>query len=139
MIHEIRNIFHRLWSIPFLRFIVVGGINTVFYYVVFALFTLLQFHYIIAALFAQLCGILFNFRTIGVIVFKNRNNRLIFRFFGVYLLTYLLNIGLLKIFNMCGVGSLIAQAIVVIPLAIVTFLLMRKFVFNIIEKKGPIV
>ena len=135
MIHKIIDIIHKLWSIPLLRFLVVGGINTVFYYLVFALFILLQLHYVIAALLAQVCGILFNFQTTGVIVFKNKDNRLIFRFFGVYLFTYLLNIGLLKIFDIYGVSSLIAQTIIVIPMAIVTFLLMSKFVFSGFEKK----
>jgi putative flippase GtrA len=110
--------------------LVVGGINTVFGYTVFAIFILLQLHYVIAALLAQICGILFNFKTTGTIVFKNRNNRLIFRFFGVYLITYLLIIGLLKVFDLYGVGSLVAGAIIVLPMAFVSFLLMRKFVFS---------
>lgn len=130
MIKRIIDIIRRLWAIPFLRFLVVGGINTVFGYTVFAIFILLQLHYVIAALLAQICGILFNFKTTGTIVFKNRNNRLIFRFFGVYLITYLLIIGLLKVFDLYGVGSLVAGAIIVLPMAFVSFLLMRKFVFS---------
>ena len=124
------DIIRRLWAIPFLRFLVVGGINTVFGYTVFAIFILLQLHYVIAALLAQICGILFNFKTTGTIVFKNRNNRLILRFFGVYLITYLLGIGLLKVFDMHNVNILVAAAIGVLPMAVVSFLLMRKFVFK---------
>jgi putative flippase GtrA len=135
LIRRIIELIRRLWAIPFLRFLVVGGVNTVFGYGVFALLILLGLHYVIAALLATICGVLFNFKTTGTIVFRNKDNRLIFRFFGVYLITYLLNIGLLKIFDMYGVGSLIAQAIIVLPLAFVSFLLMRKFVFNIQDKK----
>jgi putative flippase GtrA len=130
LIRKIIDLIRRLWSIPFLRFLVVGGINTVFGYSVFALFILLGLHYVLAALLGQICGILFNFKTTGTLVFKNRDNRLIFRFFGVYLITYFLTIGLLKLFDMAGVTPLVAGAIIVLPMGLVSFLLMRKLVFK---------
>jgi putative flippase GtrA len=130
LIRKIIDLIRRLWSIPFLRFLVVGGINTVFGYSVFALFILIGLHYALAALLATICGILFNFKTTGTLIFKNKDNRLIFRFFGVYLITYLSTIGLLKIFNMFGVSNLMAGAIIVLPMGIVSFLLMKKLVFK---------
>ena len=78
----------------------MGGVNTAFGYGVFALFILLNRHFrvcspeaelVLAPLISQICGILFNFKTTGTIVFRNRNNRLILRFFAVYSITYLLN------------------------------------------------
>jgi putative flippase GtrA len=129
LIYKIGTLIRRLWSIQILRFLVVGGVNTVFGYSVFALFILLGLHYVLAALLAQICGILFNFKTTGTLVFKNKDNRLLLRFFGVYLFAYLLYIGLLKLFDMASVGSLVAGAIIVLPMAVVSFLLMRRFVF----------
>jgi putative flippase GtrA len=108
----------------------VGAINTIFGYGAFALFILLGLHYVLAALLGQICGILFNFKTTGTIVFKNKNNRLIFRFFGVYLITYLLSIGSLRVFEIAGIGSLVAAAIMVLPVSFVGFLLQRRFVFK---------
>ena len=122
MIRWIIELIRRLWAIPFLRFLVVGGINTLFSYAVYALLILLGLHYVLAALIATICGILFNFKTTGTLVFKNKDNRLILRFFAVYSFTYLINIGLLKLFDIAGVGSLVAGAIIVLPLAIVSFL-----------------
>ena len=130
MIRKIIDLIRRLWAIPFLRFLVVGGINTVFGYGVFALFILLGLHYVLAVLLGQICGILFNFKTTGTIVFKNRNNRLILRFFGVYVITYFSIVGLLKLFDMAGVTPLVAGAIIVLPMGVVSFLLMRKLVFK---------
>jgi putative flippase GtrA len=130
LIRKIIDLVRRLWSIPFFRFLAVGGINTVFGYAVFAVFTLIGLHYVLAALLATICGILFNFKTTGTLVFKNRDNRLIFRFFGVYLITYSLMIGFLKLFDMAGVIPLVAGAIIALPLAVVSFLLMRKLVFK---------
>jgi len=105
-------------------------VNTIFGYGVFSLLILLSLHYVVAALLATICGILFNFKTTGTRVFKNRDNRLIFRFFGVYLITYFLIVGLLKLFDMAGVIPLVAGAIIALPMAVVSFLLMRKFVFK---------
>lgn len=113
----------------------MGGINTLLSYAVFAVFIVLGLHYASAALIATICGILFNFKTTGTLVFKNRDNRLIFRFFGVYVVTYLLNVGLLRLFDMAGVSSLIAGAVNVLPIAVISFLLMRKFVFGTLDSK----
>jgi putative flippase GtrA len=91
-------------------------------------------NYVLAALLAQICGVLFNFKTYGALVFKNKNNRLILRFFGVYLVTYLLTIGFLKIFNIYGVNNLVAGAILLLPMALISFLLNRRFVFRTINQ-----
>jgi putative flippase GtrA len=135
LIKMIRALFIRLWSIQLLRFLMVGGVNTIFGYTVFAGLILLHLHYVIAALIAQICGVLFNFKTTGTLVFKNKNNRLIVRFIGVYVFTYLLNIGLLKLFDLYGVKSLIAGAIILIPVALVSFALNKIFVFEVLKIK----
>ena len=108
----------------------MGGINTFFGYTVFAVLISLQLHYVIAALLATICGILFNFKTTGIIVFHNKNNWLISRFFGVYVINYLLIVGLLKVFNLYGVSNLIAGAIILLPVSFFGFLLQRKYVFK---------
>ncbi len=135
MISRIRALVHRLWSIQLIRFLVVGGLNTVFGFSVYSIFILLHLHYVLAALLGQICGIMFNFKTTGTIVFKNKDNRLIFRFFAVYLVTYLITIGLLKLFSIYGVGSLVAGAIIILPIAFLSFLLNKRFVFDTLGKK----
>jgi len=130
LIKNIIALVRRLWAIQLLRFLFVGGINTLFGYGVFAFFILMGLHYTIAALLGQICGVLFNFKTYGTLVFKNKNNWLIFRFIGVYIVSYLLNIGFLKLFNYYGVNNLIAGAILMIPMALITFVLNRRFVFS---------
>jgi putative flippase GtrA len=114
---------------------VIGGINTLFGYTIFALFILLGLHYTLATLLSTICGIFFNFKTTGTIVFKNKDNRLIFRFFGIYLIAYLLTIGLLKVFSLFGIGNLIAGAIIVLPVALFSYFLNKKFVFRTLDKK----
>ena len=135
MIKQAIALIRRLWAIQFLRFLIVGGINTVFGYSVFAVFILLKLPYPLAAFLGQTCGVLFNFKTYGILVFKNKDNRLIFKFVGVYIFTYCLTIGLLWVFNFYGVHNLIAGAIIILPVALVGFILNRRFVFRNLKRK----
>lgn len=112
----------------------MGGLNTVFGYSVFAFFIWLGLEKEWAALLGQICGVLFNFRTTGTIVFNNKDWRLIFRFFAVYLFAYLLNIGLLNLFAHYGIGSYVAGAIIILPVSFLTFLMHKRFVFKAIGK-----
>ncbi len=114
----------------FFLFLVVGGINTVFGYCIFAIFIYIGFHYPLAALLGTICGVLFNFKTTGVIVFKSKNNKLIFKFFAVYGLTYIINIVYLKLFLYYIPNIYILQAIAVLPMALISYFLNKKFVFE---------
>jgi len=137
------GLIRKLWAIQFLRFLAVGGVNTAFGYGVFALLILLNRHFricspeaelVLAPLISQICGILFNFKTTGTIVFRNRNNRLILRFFAVYSITYLLNYGLLRLFESLGIGRLVGGAILILPLALLAYFLNKRCVFNALDK-----
>jgi hypothetical protein len=43
-------------------------------------------------------------------------------------------VGFLKLFDMAGVIPLVAGAIIVLPMAVVSFLLMRKLVFKTFKR-----
>lgn len=122
--------YHIDWK--FIKFLFVGGLNTAFGYGVFALFIFLKFHFAVASFLSTVLGILFNFKTTGTIVFKNNDNHLIFRFFGAYAIVYGLNVLGLKLFKMINFDMYLAGFILIFPMAVVSFLLMKKFVF--IEK-----
>ena len=111
-------------------FLVVGGVNTLFGYSLYALLLFLNFHYALASLLGTAGGILFNFKTTGTIVFKNSNNTLLFKFVAVYCLTYTVNVGCLKIFSLYGANMYVAGLILVIPLALLSYTLLKKFVFG---------
>lgn len=82
-----------------------------------------------AVIVSTVLGVLFNFKTTGVIVFKNNDNALIFKFVGVYSVTCSLNIIFLKIFDMFGFNLYFAGAILILPMALLSFVLMKKLVF----------
>lgn len=119
-----------LAQIKFLKFIAVGVLNTANGYVLFSTFIYLGLHYTLASLFATILGVLFNFKTYGRFVFKSGNNKLIFRFIGVYLFTYLLGILCLKAFSLFSISMYVAGLILIIPFAIISFFLNSRFVFN---------
>lgn len=128
------GIVKKIWAIRFIRFLVVGGINTLFGYFVYTVFILLKVHYSLALLLGTIIGIIFNFITTGNIVFRNKNPRLIFRFFLVYGITYLLNLGFLRVFNELKMDMVLAGAIPLLPMAIISYFLNRALVFRGKEK-----
>lgn len=137
----------------FVRFLFVGVINTAFGYGVFLLFIWFGMHYSVALLFSNILGILFNYKTTGYIVFQNKSNRLLLKFFMVYGVVYLFNLLELYFLDKSGVyefilslpildfieelplntnkiGDAIGQAITLLPNAILSFLLNKIFVFK---------
>lgn len=119
-----------IWSIRFVRFLFVGGLNTLFSYVIYAILILLNVHYTLATLISTILGIIFNFFSTGSIVFRNRKLSLMLRFFLVYGFTYLVNILLLSFFETKQVDMLIAGAIVTLPVALLSYFLNAKLVFR---------
>ena len=126
-IKELCQQYHIDWK--FIKFLFVGGINTAFSYSVYALCIFLKFHFTVASLISTVLGVLFNFKTTGTIVFKNSDNKLIFKFISVYVVTYFANICGLKIFDIFHFNMYYAGLIMVFPIAVLSFVLMKKFVF----------
>lgn len=115
----------------FVVFVLVGGLNTAVGYGLFAAFLFLGLHYGVAALLSTVLGVLFNFQTIGRLVFGSRDPSLVLRFVAVYAFTYLLNVGALWAFHRPDrAGVLAVQAGLALPVALVAFLLHRTFVFR---------
>ena len=119
----------------FVRFLLVGGVNTLVGYGFFAFFLFSGFHYTVSVLFATIIGVLFNFFTIGGIGFINSKNSLVFRFLSVYAIVYLLNIIGLRISELFNFNLYLSGAALVFPLALVSYTLNKKFVFKLEKGK----
>ena len=125
-----------LWRNQFVRFLIVGGVNTLFGFAVYTFLILCHAHYAVAALLGTACGVLFNFKTTGLFVFRNSSNRLLFKFCGVYAVTYGLNVLGLKLLASPHVLSqdarrnlVLAGAVLLLPMAAISFTLNKLFVF----------
>lgn len=119
------------FSEQFVLFLVMGGINTLFYYGLYSLLIYAGLFYAAAVVIATVCGVLFNFQTFGRVVFKNFQRRLLGRFIGVYVVVCGANIAGLKLLETAGlVNKYIAGAVLVLPVSLLGYVLNKTFVFN---------
>ncbi len=114
----------------FVKFIFVGVLNTAFGYLAYALLLFLGLHYTLAVVLSTIAGVLFNFKTTGTIVFKNNNNKLIFKFVAVYAITTTLGIIILRMAELAGINLYLAGLVSTGICAIIAFLLNKNWVFK---------
>lgn len=114
----------------FVKFIFVGVLNTAFGYMAYALLLFLGLHYTLAVVLSTIAGVLFNFKTTGTIVFKNNNNKLIFKFVAVYAITTTLGIIILRMAELAGINLYLAGLVSTGICAIIAFLLNKNWVFK---------
>ena len=114
----------------FVKYLFVGFMNTVFSYVIYAICVTILSRPTLSRAVSYVIGILFNFQTTGRIVFKNKNNTLIFKFFLSYLTTFFINRYFLDMLvSTFHVDKYLSQAILVFPIAMISFMLLKHFVF----------
>ena len=113
----------------FVRFLLVGGLNTAFGYGVYATCLWLGMHYALAGAVSTVLGVLFNYKSTGRLVFRSRGNGRLPHFVAVYVVTYAFGTlcvgGMLRLGMPAGLGGLI----LILPSAILSYLLHRRFVF----------
>ena len=108
----------------------MGAVNTGFGYSVFALLIFLVWHYSIALLCATVAGIFFNFQTFGILVFRKRDWRLIWKFLAVYGVLYAVNVFLVFLVLLFLRNVYVANAIAIIFIAVLGYFLNRRFVYE---------
>jgi putative flippase GtrA len=129
MLHNPLALFYSI-KFKFIRFLFVGLINTLFSLTIYWILIYFGLHYSLAVFISNMLGVLFNFKTTGKLVFENSSNKLLFKFFAVYLFTYGLSVGSLKLLFLVHVDKYLAAALIALPMAGVSFLLMKAFVFK---------
>ncbi|WP_242138005.1 GtrA family protein [Sphingomonas sp. TREG-RG-20F-R18-01] len=113
----------------FLVFLAVGGLNTLVGYGLFGLFLWLGLAPIAALAVATVGGVLFNFQSIGRIVFADGTMRRLPAFIAVYTVQFAVNAGALTLLRSAGLSPMLAQAVMVPLLAVGSFFAMRRFVY----------
>lgn len=114
----------------FVRFVLVGGLNTAFGYAVFCLLAWTGLHYSAAIALSTIIGVMFNYHSTGRLVFDGAPSGRILRFFGVYGLTYAINVLLMKMLLGVGLSVYVAGASLILPMALLNFALMKRLVFQ---------
>ncbi|MDB5651529.1 MAG: hypothetical protein JWL62_3049 [Hyphomicrobiales bacterium] len=113
-----------------LRFLLAGGLNTMFGYAAFYSAFELTGRMVLASVISNACGILFNYVTIGGYAFGVRDARRLTRFVAMYGLILIANITGLHLLVSANIGAPLAQAMLIPPLVALSYLLSRGFVFT---------
>ena len=117
-------------SRTFIRFLLVGLLNTAFGYGLFAILTWWGLTYPLAIGLATLGGIAFNFQSTGRLVFKGAPWSRMSRFTAVYAVIYGANVGAVTVLLAWGLNVYAANALMILPLALLAYTLQQKFVFT---------
>lgn len=138
MLNTIKNICTKYnIDFNFIKFLFVGGINTIAGYLFFVFFLFIGLHYAIAAFISNICSIIFNFFSTGKLVFKNTNFALFFKFFLVYLNSWIVAVVFIHLYKIfVNNNEYLAGFIILIPNAILSYILMKFFVFKTNSKKS---
>lgn len=111
------------------KFIIVGLLNTLVGYGIYAILIFLGVHFTIASFLGTILGVLFNYFSTGLLVFERGRGRLV-QFVMVYIIIYLCNILGIQILNMVGFNLYYSGALLVPPSAAFSFILNKYWVFK---------
>lgn len=118
----------------FIRFIIAGVINTLFGWLIYSFFILLNIEPWIALIISTITGIVFNFLTIGGYAFKILKVSKLPRFILSYILIYVINIFLIRLLTIYISDLILLQLLLTPFLALLSYFLLSKKVF--VENKN---
>jgi putative flippase GtrA len=113
----------------FMRFLVAGGVNTLFGFAIYSICIVAGMAVWLALLAGMLSGTVFNFFTTGGYVFRELSLARFPRFVICYLLVYGINLMLIELISIWLSSKILSQAIITFPLALLSYFLMARFVF----------
>jgi putative flippase GtrA len=114
----------------FLRFLLAGAINTLFGYVVYTASIIAGVPVPGSLLIGMLAGTVFNFFTTGGYAFRQLRLGRYPAFVACYVLVYGMNLALFRLVAMWVDSALAVQALLLVPLALLSYFLMARFVFT---------
>jgi putative flippase GtrA len=129
-VQRVRSLLQRLLGDRFVRFLLIGLLNTCVGYGLYAGFLLMGLDPIVAMSVAFCLGVGFNFLSTGRVVFSNTDIWRFPRFILAYVVVYLANLTLLKGLLSFGLDAFAAQALSLPVVVLSTFLILRFFVFR---------
>ena len=114
----------------FVRFVLVGIVNTGFSFGLYALLVFAGLHYVVANLVSLVISILFSFKMQGTFVFGNRDYRPLVRFVATWAVIYCVNVLLIGRFIALGLDPYSSGALALPFTIVLSFLAQKFFVFR---------
>jgi putative flippase GtrA len=113
-----------------IRFILVGAINTAFSYGVYASAIYVGAGYALASAVSMIAGVLFSYQTTGGLVFRRAAGGSLSRFVACYVFVYIFSVILLAQMDAAGINPYLSGILVAVPAALVSYLLLKLLVFR---------
>ena len=126
---SLQQLIGKILSRRFIRYLFVGCLNTLFGFLVYSALIFLELPTWAALLGGNIAGIAFNFLTIGGIVFLDLSPARIPLFVLSYGAIYLVNLELIGLLQVWVRGRIAAQAVLVLPMALLSYFILSKYVF----------
>jgi putative flippase GtrA len=117
-------------NLQFIKFLVVGALNTLFGYSVFTILIFIGNTPALALILTYVIGVVFNFFTTRGFVFNHSKRSSLLRFIVAYIAIYFVNLGLYKIIEIVGTTPHVTQALCLPIVAIFSFFLFKFQVFR---------
>ena len=114
----------------FMRFGVVGAINTAISYGSYVVFLSLGLNYALANLGSLIVGICVSFYSQGRFVFGGAALSRLPHFVALWAALYLVSIGLIALFLQMGIDAYMGGALALVPVTLLSFVCQRHFVFR---------
>ena len=122
-------ILNRFNNLPqFVRFLLVGGLNTAFGYVLFGAIYLLTGRPTVAVVIATIVGVVFNFFSTGRLVFAYRGALAFVPFVLGYAVVCFVNVVVLGLLTAQGLHPLLGQ-LIVLPLCVLLSFGISRYIF----------
>lgn len=121
---------HLLATHQFLRFLVAGGVNTLFSFGVNIAAMLAGVPVWLSMLIGTVAGIVFNFFTHGGYAFRDLSARRLPRYLLGYAVVYGIALGAFHALQTVVPGPIECQFLLVVPVALLSYLIMSRFVFQ---------
>ncbi len=131
---EFGRIAKALTASQLFRFLVAGAANTLFGLAVYAGCILTGLPTWLALLVGIVAGIAFNFISFGAYAFRDLSVHRLPRFVCAYCAIYIVNVVALDVLRGVVPDPIRGQALLTIPMAVFSYVLMSRFVFR---KKTP--
>ena len=118
-----------LLKLQFVKYGLVGIVNTAFGYGAYAALLFVGLEYRLASLLALVLGIAFSFTTQGTVVFRNATRVTLVKFVIAWILLYLFNISLIALFMLASLSTYLAGAIATVPVTLASYFVLKFAVF----------
>lgn len=127
------DIFKKFYNDQFFRFLIIGGINTLFGFLIYTFCITKGMEVESSIIVGTILGVIFNFITTGGGVFRQLSLKNLPGFLLTYILIYIINIYLYELISKNIANPIITQGILAIPLSLLSYFIMSRYVFKEIK------